>query len=48
MHAACWSYNRADASDGSKHLNVIIHLIRGNADITTKDEVSVMISEVYP
>ena len=42
MHWACKRYNDADASKGLKGLNVIIHLIRANADITSKDEVSVI------
>ena len=46
MHNACERYNEADASKGLKCLNVIIHLIRANTDITSKDEVSVMISNV--
>ena len=43
MHIACERYNEADAWEGSlERLNVIIHLIRANADITSKDEVSVI------
>ena len=46
MRIACERYNNADASKGLKGLNVIIHLIRANADITSKDEVSAMISKI--
>ena len=42
MHIACEKYNKADASQGLKRLYVIIHLIIANADITSKDEVSVI------
>ena len=42
MHIACEKYNEADASEGLERLNVIIHLIRANADITSENEVSVI------
>ena len=48
MHLACEEYNDADASEGLKRLNVIICLLQANADITTKNKVSVMISDVFP
>ena len=48
MHIACERYNGEDASDGTKSLNVVIHLIRGNADITSKDKVSVFRCDVPP
>ena len=42
MHIACEKYNKADGSEGLERLNVTIHLIRANADITSKDKVSVI------
>ena len=42
MHIACKKYSEAYEREGLKSLNVIIHLIRANADITSKDEVSVI------